>query len=302
MKKMWLWILALLLAFGFAVAVMSCGGGGGDDDDDTDDDDAAPEAPSDLTVAAVEGGIELSWTDNSDNESGFYVYRQYAETKEFTKIGEVGADVTTYLDSTFECNNDATYYVTAFNDVGESEPSNEASTGFIECPAIYEDLISDDGSAENGLEPHQTNCGPQSMSAKFLTPTHYPSYLSKIKIWVAQDTTTPNYTIRVYQDATGGNPNDATMVWESPAQNQQGANNWLEFDVEAELSSLPLTAGTWVIAVYYNSFNLFVGWDQNTGGQHNSYLYCKLQSQWLDIEAVAFPGTWMMRATAYYYE
>ncbi|HDH97115.1 MAG TPA: hypothetical protein ENF73_05250, partial [Proteobacteria bacterium] len=106
-------------------------------DDDIADDDAAPSlnAPSDLTAEYAEGAVVLNWTDNSDNEDGFYIYREYvtAGEKEFEKIGEVGADVTTYVDEDFSCDNDANYYVTAFAGTDESDPSNTASPGLVIC-------------------------------------------------------------------------------------------------------------------------------------------------------------------------
>jgi hypothetical protein len=73
--------------------------------------------------------VLLTWTDNSDNEEGFFIYR------DSQKIGEVKANVTTYTDQvTGAWNQKFTYQVSAFNhkfvdgtgDLQESGKSNEA--------------------------------------------------------------------------------------------------------------------------------------------------------------------------------
>lgn len=54
--------------------------------------------------------INLSWTDNSNNEEGFYVYRDGA------KLGQVAANVTTFSDTiTAAWNTQFCYQVSAFN-------------------------------------------------------------------------------------------------------------------------------------------------------------------------------------------
>jgi len=64
----------------------------------------------------------LSWKDNSDNEDGFRIYKITGNQK--TKIGEVGANITTYIDK--NASPKACYVVTAFNSAGESPPTNRA--------------------------------------------------------------------------------------------------------------------------------------------------------------------------------
>ena len=63
------------------------------------------------------GSIEISWTDNSDNETGFKVY-----CVDSGQIGTTGENDTTYVHKpstgTYE------YYVTAYNAFGESDTSN----------------------------------------------------------------------------------------------------------------------------------------------------------------------------------
>jgi hypothetical protein len=62
----------------------------------------------------------LKWEDTSDNEDGFRIHRITA--KNTTKIAEVGANVTTYVDK--DALAGVCYAVSAYNSAGESSPSN----------------------------------------------------------------------------------------------------------------------------------------------------------------------------------
>ncbi len=89
-----------------------------------------PDAPTFLTAAlGPTGNIELDWTQNSDDEYGFKVYRwRDGETKDPNNpVGSTGADVTTYSDGGLSSSTTYHYEVHAFNAVGESPASNMAS-------------------------------------------------------------------------------------------------------------------------------------------------------------------------------
>jgi hypothetical protein len=64
----------------------------------------------------------LKWEDTSDDEEGFRIYRVTPKGK--SKLGEVGANVTNYVDK--DSMREGCYLVTAFNAAGESSPSNAA--------------------------------------------------------------------------------------------------------------------------------------------------------------------------------
>jgi len=89
----------------------------------------APAAPSGLTATALSAtSVSLSWTDNSANETGFFIQRSTnasftANVVSFT----VGANVTTYTNTTASANTTYYYRVRAFNAVGNSTYSNNAS-------------------------------------------------------------------------------------------------------------------------------------------------------------------------------
>jgi hypothetical protein len=90
----------------------------------------APAAPSNLVAtAASREQINLSWTDNSSNETGFKIYRDGAY------IAQVGVGVTAYQDTGRQCNTTYSYTVRATNAAGDSAASNQASATTHACPS-----------------------------------------------------------------------------------------------------------------------------------------------------------------------
>jgi hypothetical protein len=81
-----------------------------------------PAAPSALTATAVSSSqIDLEWTDNADNETGFKVQR------DGLVVDTVGADVTSYSDTGLDASTTYTYQVCAYNGDGDSTYCGPAS-------------------------------------------------------------------------------------------------------------------------------------------------------------------------------
>jgi hypothetical protein len=91
-----------------------------------------PAAPSNLMVLntllrteqALAVSYTLTWKDNSYNEQKFEIYRREISTSTGTKIGEVGANVTTYTDNSASDTQEYEYYVVAVNGSFSSVFSN----------------------------------------------------------------------------------------------------------------------------------------------------------------------------------
>jgi subtilisin family serine protease len=95
-----------------------------------------PLAPSNLTTNAVTSGrIDLLWTDNSNNETGFKIERK-TDTTSYSVIATVGANVTSYIDTGLEESTKYYYRISAYNSAGDSDYSNESSaTTLLNAPS-----------------------------------------------------------------------------------------------------------------------------------------------------------------------
>jgi hypothetical protein len=90
---------------------------------------ALPAAPSGLTATTVSRTqINLSWTDNSGNESGFKIERcKNPNCTNYAEVGQVGVNVTTFADNGLTKNTTYRYRVRAFNAGGNSAYSNSVT-------------------------------------------------------------------------------------------------------------------------------------------------------------------------------
>ncbi len=98
------------------------------------------EAPSALSATAISvSQINLSWTDNSNNETGFKIERKEGASGTYTQVATVGANVTTYNDSGRSESTTYYYQVRAYNAGADSEYSIEAyATTFPAAPSVLE--------------------------------------------------------------------------------------------------------------------------------------------------------------------
>ncbi len=90
---------------------------------------AVPAAPTNLAATVIsKSQINLSWTDNADNETGFRIQRCKGSTcTNFALIATVGANVTSYANTTLTANTTYRYRVYAYNTSGNSGYSNVAT-------------------------------------------------------------------------------------------------------------------------------------------------------------------------------
>jgi PKD repeat protein/surface antigen len=91
--------------------------------------ESKPAAPSNLSATALSASrIDLTWNDNSGNETGFRLYR------EGLLVTTLGAGTESYQDTGLDCGTGYNYYVVAYNDAGTSAHSNTASATTVACP------------------------------------------------------------------------------------------------------------------------------------------------------------------------
>jgi len=122
-------------------------------------------APSDLSAQAmVVGEVELNWSDNSDNETGFVLERETV-TDAYEVVANLGADVTTYTDNSVANGTNYNYRVKAVANDVSSDYSNVASVTTL-IPSTGDEVIIpltvQDGGVGNidmsfGLHPDATD-------------------------------------------------------------------------------------------------------------------------------------------------
>ena len=123
-RKWWLVIIpVLILGLGWA-----CGGSNGA---------SSLNAPFNLQSTVVSSTqINLTWTDNSDDEDGFKIERKTGADGIWEYLGSVTANVVSCSDFGLISNTTYYYRVYAYNSAGNSGYSNEASVATSTCPLI----------------------------------------------------------------------------------------------------------------------------------------------------------------------
>lgn len=87
-----------------------------------------PTAPSGLAATtASSSSIDLTWSDNSSNETAFAIERSPAATANWQQVATVGADTTSYTDTGLAASTSYDFRVRAFNGSLASAPSNVAT-------------------------------------------------------------------------------------------------------------------------------------------------------------------------------
>ncbi len=99
-----------------------------------------PDEPSDLTATVVSNSrIELTWQDNSSNETGFKIERKKSGGS-YTRIATVGEDITNIINTGLAGNTKYYYRISAYNTAGDSAYSNEVSATTGSVPETPSDL------------------------------------------------------------------------------------------------------------------------------------------------------------------
>ncbi|MFT3846783.1 MAG: fibronectin type III domain-containing protein [Lacibacter sp.] len=205
---------------------------------------AAVASPSQLTATAVSyKQINLSWVDNSNNETGFEIYRSTNETTGFITIGVAAANATSYADSA-SLNPSVRYYyrIRAIGQTGESAIVSNVNP----AEAIWKlDNVYTDASG-NGRTLTQTNTpvfnssdkkeGTHSLgfngSSQYVTPPASSSFLQNaysqktVAFWMKSSDNTGN---RVIVDIGGSDDGlalrlDASRLYAGVASNNTRYN------------------------------------------------------------------------------
>lgn len=123
--------------------------------------------PSSLQVNATIGQeeLDLTWVDNSDDETEFRILRSITDTGGFVQIDTALADATSHTDTTLSCYTDYFYQVVAYrlSDDTTSAPSDIASAQTSCTTVTAPDSLTSDGTEDvtvlnwNDNSPDETN-------------------------------------------------------------------------------------------------------------------------------------------------
>ena len=92
-----------------------------------DDNINAPNPPTNLYTSYTSNhGLRIYWTDNSDNETGFRIYKATNSLTNLQEYSTTPANTNYFNENNYSPDNFYAYKVTAFNDDGESQMSNLA--------------------------------------------------------------------------------------------------------------------------------------------------------------------------------
>lgn len=101
-------------------------------------------APSDLIANVVsEAQVNLFWKDNTDNETGFEVFRSTSSGEPYEFIAKTGPDAVFYADKTVSPNTTYYYVIRAINNTGASPISQEViavTPDDLKAPSIPQNL------------------------------------------------------------------------------------------------------------------------------------------------------------------
>jgi hypothetical protein len=167
--------------------------------------------PSNLTATINGVDIDLAWTDNSDNEVGFRVYKASAPTGPFTLLAEVATTTHTDLAPTQDAAH--FYHVTSYNATAESLPSTLAwatvSSGGVEPLDITlnTDLMVSDAATDQVINVHDTNGDDvgSKVDNNFVIPN------SSVRVEYANGTLIEDVSVKAGGSATSQVPNAITV-------------------------------------------------------------------------------------------
>ncbi|MGK7393484.1 MAG: FG-GAP-like repeat-containing protein [Candidatus Cyclobacteriaceae bacterium M3_2C_046] len=235
----------------------------------TTDATAAINAPIDFTANASTTNIDLTWTDQADNEDGFILERSLTSGSGFAQIASLGSNISSYSDISLNEGTTYFYQIKAYNATDESSyTSASASTLITILPpdnlaatasgVTQIDLSWNDNSANEAgfvIERATTSGGPFAeivttaadvISYSDMSLTEGTSYFYRIKavsgasesVYTSEATATTWITINAPSglSATAFSTSQIDLSWTDNADNE------LEFVIErAETSGGPFT-------------------------------------------------------------
>ena len=257
---------------------------------------AIPNAPSNLTATAISSTqIRLTWTDNSSDETRFYIERKTGASGTYSTLAYVYANVTTYTDTSALHNTEYFYRVRAYNAGGYSPYSNEAST----------------------TTPTLTLNAPSNLTVTALSS-------SQIRLTWADNSSEEAYfyierktgASGTYSTLTYVGANVTTYTNSSLSQNTEyyyrvrayNAGAYSAYSNEVSATTPTLIAPSNLTAAPLSSTQIKLQWTDNSSDESYFYIEYKIEAMGtytsltsVSANTMTYTHTWLMPNTTYFY-
>ena len=227
---------------------------------------AAPVIPSNLIASAqAYNKIGLTWTDNSDNESGFEIWRSTSVSSGYAIVGTTGTGGSSFIDSTVAANTRYYYQVRAINLYGQSgftsnyaeavwkfENNYTDSTGNGKTLTAVGSPVFDNSTKQQGVYSLKLNGTNASATIPNTSSFLQEAYAQRtISLWIRTSTT--NVTNKVIFDI-GGSDDGLALLLNSNKLIAAVASNNVRSNISADYTS----TGWNHVAVVYNGDSLLM--------------------------------------------
>jgi hypothetical protein len=261
---------------------------------------ALPAAPAALNAIPLNSAsVQLSWTDNADNETGFEIERR-ADGTLWAWIATVGSDNSAYTDEGVDPGVAYYYQVRAVNSAGPSAYSNTASATTPSAPPQLP-------SAPSALSatPLSSTSAELSWTDNADDETGFEIYHQKNGgTWIWLGTIGPN--VRIYKDSwlTAS----TTFNFRVRATNSAGKSSWAETSATTPAGPKVPAAPTGSIAQALSPSSIRVDWMDNAADEEGFELWRSLDGvafvriATLAADATIYTDTGLKTNTWYYYQ
>lgn len=150
-----------------------------------------PGAPSNLVAIAISHrGIQLTWQDNSDNEDGFRIACNLYGGSTYYEIGDLPANTTSFVHSGLDPLETFSYYIQAYNDVGEAN-SNEVEATTLSGVIILDYTLGESYFGWAYITGHARNNTDEMLDSVWITVWWYDASGVLLDTDLALDTDIP---------------------------------------------------------------------------------------------------------------
>ena len=234
-----------------------------------------PNAPTALTATAVSSSqINLTWQDNSGDESNFKLERKI-NAGGYSVIATIPANVTSFADAALTPGTSYTYRISAASAAGTSQPSNEASAATVQLtPPATPSLVSPSNNAMT------TNLTPVLSWNNVANAVNYGVQVSTVPTFSNMVTsqvglTATNYTIPANNLNFG-----SQYYWRVNAIDIAGnTSNWSAVNSFTTPTAPVPNAPTALMATAISSSQINLAWHDNSSDE-SSFMLEKEDDRW----------------------